>query len=103
MTVLAVNGNPYFEVSRIEIERLGYSYTVDTLEQFYRKYGNDVKLFFISGADAVLDILTWKDVDKVLSYVLLWATRPGYPWTSLIKSYRKLKNYTAGRFLHGSY
>lgn len=92
MTVLAVNGNPYFEVSRIEIERLGYSYTVDTLEQFYRKYGNDVKLFFISGADAVLDILTWKDVDKVLSYcTFIAATRPGYPMDELNQKLSQIK------------
>ncbi|HHY70291.1 MAG TPA: nicotinate-nucleotide adenylyltransferase [Thermoanaerobacterales bacterium] len=84
MTVLAVNDNPFFDISRIEIERPGLTYTVDTLEMFYNELGKDVKLYFISGADAVLDILTWKDVDRVLSYcTFIAATRPGYPMDQL--------------------
>lgn len=80
MTVLAVNSNPFFSVSRTEIERQGYSYTVDTLKEFSKQYGTDTKLFFISGADAILDIFTWKDVQEVLSYcTFIAATRPGYP------------------------
>ena len=76
MTVLAINSNPYFDISRMEIERPGLTYTVDTLEQFYNELGKDVKLYFISGADAVLDILTWKDVEKVLGYcTFIAATR----------------------------
>lgn len=84
MTMLAINNNPFFEISRMEIERPGLTYTVDTLEQFYNELGKNVKLYFISGADAVFDILTWKDVDKVLSYcTFIAATRPGYPMDQL--------------------
>lgn len=80
MTALAINSNPFFNVSRIEIEREGYTYTVDTLKGFSKKYGADTNLFFISGADAILDIFTWKDVKEVLSYcTFIAATRPGYP------------------------
>ncbi|WP_213975099.1 nicotinate-nucleotide adenylyltransferase [Tepidanaerobacter acetatoxydans] len=84
MTMLAINNNPFFEISRMEIERPGLTYTVDTLEKFYNDLGKNVKLYFISGADAVFDILTWKDVDKVLSYcTFIAATRPGYPMEQL--------------------
>lgn len=68
------------------------TYTVDTLESFYKELGEDVKLFFISGADAVLDILTWKDVDRVLSYcTFIAATRPGYPMDKLNEKISELK------------
>ncbi|MDD4570519.1 MAG: nicotinate-nucleotide adenylyltransferase [Tepidanaerobacteraceae bacterium] len=92
MTILAVNDNPFFDVSRMEIERTGYSYTVDTLELFYNEYGQDSKLYFISGADAVFDILTWKDVDRVLSYcTFIAATRPGYPVDKLNQKLSQIK------------
>ncbi|MDN5332585.1 MAG: nicotinate-nucleotide adenylyltransferase [Tepidanaerobacteraceae bacterium] len=89
MTALATNSNPFFEVSRIEIERKGYSYTVDTLSQMVEIYGKNTSLFFISGADAVLDILTWKNIKGVLDIcTFIAATRPGYP-------VKKLKNKLA--------
>ena len=92
MTVLAINSNPYFDISRMEIERPGLTYTVDTLEQFYNELGKDVKLYFISGADAVLDILTWKDVEKVLGYcTFIAATRPGYPVEELNQKLLQIK------------
>ena len=92
MTMLAINDNPFFEISRMEIDRPGLTYTVDTLESFYKELGEDVKLFFISGADAVLDILTWKDVDRVLSYcTFIAATRPGYPMDKLNEKISELK------------
>nr|PZN05520.1 MAG: nicotinic acid mononucleotide adenylyltransferase [Bacillota bacterium] len=93
MTALATNSNPFFQVSRIEIERRGYSYTVDTLNQFLEIYGKDVSLFFISGADAVLDILTWKNVKGVLDVcTFIAATRPGYPVKKLEDKLKELKD-----------
>ncbi|MBE3572528.1 MAG: nicotinate-nucleotide adenylyltransferase [Moorella humiferrea] len=79
MTVLATASNPYFEVSRCEIDREGYSYTIDTVLEFRRLYGPDAQLFFITGADAILEILTWKDVDRLLKEChFIAATRPGF-------------------------
>ncbi|GEA16431.1 MAG: nicotinate-nucleotide adenylyltransferase [Moorella sp. (in: firmicutes)] len=79
MTVLATASNPYFEVSRSEIDREGYSYTIDTVLEFRRFYGPEVQLFFITGADAILEILTWKDVDRLLQEChFIAATRPGF-------------------------
>lgn len=79
MTVLAVATNPYFEVSRVEIDRPGYSYAVDTVEQFKLCYGPETELFFITGADAILEILTWKNVPTLLELCrFIAATRPGF-------------------------
>ncbi|HHV58143.1 MAG TPA: nicotinate-nucleotide adenylyltransferase [Firmicutes bacterium] len=79
MTVLATITNPHFEVSRVELDREGYSYTIDTLRLLRAKFGPTVDLYFISGADAILDLLSWKDVDDLLGLCyFIAATRPGY-------------------------
>lgn len=79
MTVIATASNPAFAVSRIEIEHPGPTYTVDTLRRLRADLGDDARLFFITGADAVLHILTWKDRDEVLGLAeFIAATRPGY-------------------------
>jgi nicotinate-nucleotide adenylyltransferase len=79
MTVIATASNPAFAVSRIEMEQTGPTYTVDTLRRLRADLGEDARLFFITGADAVLHILTWKDRDEVLALAeFIAATRPGY-------------------------
>lgn len=78
MTMLATASHENFSVSRIEIDRKGPSYTLDTLRAF-RSFYDDVELFFITGADAVAEILTWKDPEAVLNEAkFIAATRPGY-------------------------
>lgn len=83
MTVLATAANPHFSVSRIEMDRNGPTYTVDTLRRLGGQLpGTD--LFFITGADAILNILTWKDADEALELAkFVAATRPGYDLASL--------------------
>jgi len=79
MTVLATMTNLCFEVSSLEIERRGVSYTIDTIREFKKVYGKNTKIYFITGADAILSIFTWKDVDGLLaSCEFIAATRPGY-------------------------
>lgn len=79
MTMLAVVANQCFTISRMEIDSGKTSYTVDTVRQFYDLYGDDLKLFFITGADAILDITTWKDYKELLESCSFIATsRPGY-------------------------
>jgi nicotinate-nucleotide adenylyltransferase len=79
MTVIATSSNPRFGVSRVDIEREGPTYTVDTLQQLRRQHGDEVGLFFITGADAMLEILSWKDPEEVLAEAhFIAATRPGY-------------------------
>lgn len=83
MTVVAVVTNAFFDVSRIEIDREGYSYTYETIKEFRRQLP-DTDLFFITGADAILEILTWKNMNGILEECrLIAATRPGYELASL--------------------
>jgi nicotinate-nucleotide adenylyltransferase len=79
MTVLATEDNPAFEVSRFEVDRKCPSYTVDTLAEFRRIYGGNAHLFFITGADTILEILTWYHPERLIKMCkLVAATRPGY-------------------------
>jgi nicotinate-nucleotide adenylyltransferase len=79
MTVIATASNPRFSVSRIEIEREGPTYTVETLQELSDAAEDNIELFFVTGADAMLEILQWKDPEEVLSLAhVIAATRPGY-------------------------
>lgn len=83
MTVLATAANPAFSVSRLEIDREGPTFTVDTLRSMRHRRPND-RLFFITGADAILNILTWKDAEECLNLAeFVAATRPGYDLAKL--------------------
>jgi len=79
MTVIATASNSDFEVSRIEVDRKGPSYTIDTISEFREMYGGGTEIFFITGADAILEIITWRDADKLAGMCkFIAATRPGY-------------------------
>jgi nicotinate-nucleotide adenylyltransferase len=79
LTLLATASNPGFLVSRIEIDRPGASYAVDTVKQVFKELGDPLDLYFITGADAVLEISTWRDVPELFSRcTFVAATRPGF-------------------------
>jgi nicotinate-nucleotide adenylyltransferase len=79
MTVIATASNPRFSVSRVEVDRQGPTYTIDTLQELRKQAEGDIELFFITGADAMLEILHWKDPEEVLAQAhFIAATRPGY-------------------------
>jgi nicotinate-nucleotide adenylyltransferase len=81
MTVIATAANPRFTVSRVDIERGGPTYTIDTLRDL-RKQRPDAELFFISGADAIAQILDWKNAEELWSLAHFVAvTRPGHVLT----------------------
>jgi nicotinate-nucleotide adenylyltransferase len=85
MTVIATASNPHFRVSRMEIDREGPTYTIETLRRLRSELG-DVELHFITGADAILQILSWKDPEEVLAEArFIAATRPGYDLDRLEK------------------
>jgi nicotinate-nucleotide adenylyltransferase len=85
MTVLATASNPAFTVSRLEVDHPGPTYTVDTLRRLRAAQPAGTRLFFITGADAVLQILTWKEPDQVLALAeFIAATRPGFDLDRLI-------------------
>jgi nicotinate-nucleotide adenylyltransferase len=80
MTVIATASNPSFHVSRVDIDRHQPTYTVDTLRDLRRDYGEQAELFFITGADALDRILSWKDPDDLFSLAhFIGVTRPGFP------------------------
>ncbi|MCX7598823.1 MAG: nicotinate-nucleotide adenylyltransferase [Armatimonadetes bacterium] len=79
MCLLATASNPFFEVSREELERPGPSYTIDTIRAFRARLGSEVELYFITGADAVLEIMTWREPEAILAEAHVVAVhRPGF-------------------------
>ena len=79
MVLLAIAKNPYFEVSRIELERAGPSYTIETLKALKELYGETTELAWIIGADSLIEYRIWKDFDEVLERcVMIATTRPNY-------------------------
>jgi nicotinate-nucleotide adenylyltransferase len=78
MTVIATASNPRFTVSRVDIDRPGETYTVDTLRDL-RATRPDADLYFITGADALAQILSWKNNDELWSLAhFVGVTRPGH-------------------------
>ena len=83
MTVIATASNPRFSVSRVDIDRDGPTYTIDTLRDLtlsLRESGEaDTDLYFITGADALSEIFTWRDAEELFSMAhFVGCTRPGY-------------------------
>ena len=78
MTVIATASNPRFTVSRVDIDRGGPTYTIDTLRDLTAALpGTD--LYFITGADALAEIFTWRDADELFELArFVGCTRPGY-------------------------
>ncbi len=79
MTVIATASNPRFHVSRADIDRDGPTYTIDTLRDMRAVFGADASLYFITGADALERILSWKNALEMLSIAhFVGVTRPGF-------------------------
>lgn len=80
MTTIATASNPRFSVSRVDVDRPGDTYTVDTLRDLRARLGPDVALFFITGADALSQILTWRGVEELFDLAhFVGVSRPGVP------------------------
>jgi nicotinate-nucleotide adenylyltransferase len=78
MTVVATASNPNFSVSRVDIDRGGPTYTADTLTDVQAEYP-DARLYFITGADALAQILSWHRLDELFRLAhFVGVTRPGY-------------------------
>lgn len=93
MSYLAIKSNPFFKVSEIEINRPGPSYTIDTIKGFREMFGWEAGIYFITGADAFLEIGTWHEhaeLFKICTFVA--ATRPGYDLTKLNDSFKDKLN-----------
>ncbi len=78
MTVIATASNPRFRVSRVDIDRGGPTYTIDTLHDLQAQLP-DAELYFITGADALGSIFTWRGAEKLFGLAhFVGCTRPGY-------------------------
>lgn len=79
MTVIATASNPRFSVSRVDLDRSGPTYTVDTLRDVRSERGTEWDLYFITGADALEQILSWHDPDELFNLAhFVGCTRPGH-------------------------
>lgn len=79
MLELAIASNPGFALSRVDIDRHGPCYTVDTLALLHEEYGPGTELFFLMGMDSLADLLTWKEPERLIR--LAWIVvvgRPGF-------------------------
>jgi len=85
MTCMAIVDNPHFKISKIEIERDGPSYTIDTLREMRHWYlPKEAEFFFITGIDAVLQMPTWKEPFAIAQLAhIVAASRPGYDISQL--------------------
>ncbi len=87
MARLAVEGDPLFEVSDLELHRDGPSYTYDTVEECRRLYGAEAELFWLIGADSLPELPTWHRIAELVERItIVTATRPGWrpPKTNLL-------------------
>jgi nicotinate-nucleotide adenylyltransferase len=79
MTVIATAGNPAFSVSRVDVDRDGPTYTIDTLRDLKSARGAEAELYFITGADALGAILGWQDAAELVGMAhFVGCTRPGH-------------------------
>ena len=84
MALLGAETHRSFAASRIELDRKGPTYTADTMQQLREFYGSDVKLYFIAGADAVLQLGTWERIDQLKDLMeFIAVTRPGFDLNTL--------------------
>lgn len=80
MALLAIEENPKFEVSKIEIDAKEKSYSVDTLKKFKKQFGPEADFFFITGSDSLKELFSWKKIDEIFSLsTFIVAKRPGFP------------------------
>ncbi|MGI6216653.1 MAG: nicotinate-nucleotide adenylyltransferase, partial [Coriobacteriales bacterium] len=84
MVVIATRKNPKFDVSRMEVDREGVTYTYDTLREFNEKTPPGTEIYFITGADAIISVLKWKNAREMLQMAhFIAATRPGYDYSDV--------------------
>ena len=79
MAVIATASNPRFSVSRVDVDRAGPTYTIDTLRDLRSELADEAELYFITGADAMNQILSWRDMTELFDLAhFVGVTRPGH-------------------------
>ncbi len=90
MVAEAIRGNKKFKLSKMEINRSGYSYAIDTFGKLKKRLGQKTRLFYVMGLDSINSILSWKkplELFKMCEFIV--ATRPG----SKIKTFKRLMKF----------
>jgi nicotinate-nucleotide adenylyltransferase len=92
MVSLAIEDDPHFEVSDIELHRKGMTYSIDTLRELKRQWDNEVTFYFIMGADVMMNLTTWKDIHYVCKLCeFITMIRKGYDHTMIQNEARRLQ------------
>jgi nicotinate-nucleotide adenylyltransferase len=95
MLRLALDEKPHLQVSMIEMERTGPSYTADTLDELKKRYGGEVEIYFILGWDSLSHLPEWHEPERIIDKCYLVAVpRPGFPRPRLEDLERKLPGIT---------
>jgi len=85
---LALAGQDWCEIDEQEVKRGGLSYTIDTVKYFHQLLGKDVQLYFIVGADMLMEISSWKNIEELLKICRFIAVpRPGYDIQKIFNQY----------------
>lgn len=93
MTLLATISNPYFDVSTIELDKNKTTYTIDTIRELKECCKDSAEFYFITGADSLLELSTWKDVDQLLGMCkFIAATRPGFNKSKIVTKVKELES-----------
>lgn len=100
MTLLATYSHPDFYVSRIEIERQGYTYTKDTLSELMELYQQNIELFFIIGTDSLYQISTWKDPQRIFELCQVVVVNRGNNDLTELKAHIRLTEKTYKTKVH---
>lgn len=90
MVKIAIKGMPHVSISRIEVDRKGYSYAIDTFEELKKEIGEEARLFYIMGIDSINEILSWKkplELFKMCEFIV--ATRP----KSSLRTFKRLMKF----------
>ena len=100
MTLLATESNDHFYASRMEIDRSGFTYTIDTIHALQQIYPTDTEIFFITGADAFYQMFSWHHAEDLLkTCTFVAATRPGYQKEELIQRiHATIQNHPMQKF-----
>lgn len=100
MVQLATRSNPRFAVSSVELDRQGPSYTVDTLAEMRESLPYGTRLYFITGADAVINVETWREPERLFRLChFIAAHRPGFPTNAIREGLRGLEHRYNTRIL----
>jgi nicotinate-nucleotide adenylyltransferase len=92
MVEIGIKGNPFFEASPIEINRPGFTYTIDTLIQLKSEYEKNTKIYFITGADVIPELLTWRNYQQIFKMCEFVAVlRPGFKKSSFLGTVNNIR------------